>query len=798
MLSSQHDKGVLLPQEKAFKIKKGLNMNDTQEFQRTTIAEVTQDTQTNPSQTESTQENTPTDSTPTNDITSTGSTDTTDSTPQENTESKADSTPTESTQTTQRESITEQLENAMQEVDKQIAQEVKDKKADLANPINPPQSITQADKDRLEKVYTDMQNALTQNANFIIKTDLSLRGITELIAIMRILNDFYLYHVELLKDNKNSIDSAVIDIEAMNKRFSEMVRLANSYIMQALKEMDNANATSLALRNEIEALHDACQLDLADTKNTMQKVTQTYEKLQLIEHNIGNLEQAIEEFERLTENNESLLNDMRDFLNTELNNAIAALMLKKEEYERDLQDNYTGLQEAFNRLLAQLQTQGQDFIVESNQIKTDTINEINSVANNRLQEVKALDTEVNARLTALRDESLQALDTKKTEGLLELETKANELATECNTKKELYLQAITDLSEKSLESITAKGDEKKAELETHTQNFIQEAENKKQEITNTLDSKKAELEQAKENGLNEIRQEASTHETQLQDKLQESLESIKQKGDEKIQEIENNTTQANTNLDSKLQEIEQKTQQVENNVNTMIQEHNTHLNSFATQSQEALNAIKTEGMQEIRTEAQRLLEQIKNNTTTLDQNVRQEYETWLLNLQNKGQEAQTLIQEGINTTIPNALQNSQTELETKKEEHLQSIDSQKESSLESINELTEQTISQLKSTFSFLMSDLTHENFTQTTTWTKPQNVKRVFVNVLGGTGANNATTRGTPSSFGSHVTAQGGVGNAGGNGQFGEMKFSIVDIPDSETDISVSIGAGGSVDIFY
>ena len=765
-------------------------MNDTQEFQRTTIAEVTQ-------------ENTPTDSTPTNDVTSTGSTDTTtqankgadttDSTLQANTESKA-----ESTQTTQRESITEQLHNAMQEVDKEIAQEVKDKKADLANPISPPQSISQADKDRLEKVYTDMQNALTQNANFIIKTDLSLRGITELIAIMRILNDFYLYHVELLKDNKESIEVAVIDIEAMNKRFSEMVRLANSYIMQALKEMDNANATSLALRNEIEALHDACQLDLADTKNTMQKVTQTYEKLQLIEHNIGNLEQAIEEFERLTENNESLLNDMRDFLNTELNNAIAALMLKKEEYERDLQDNYTGLQEAFNKLLAKLQTQAQDFIVESSQIKTDTINEINSVANNRLQEVKALDTEVNARLTALRDESLQALDTKKTEGLLELETKANELATECNTKKELYLQAITDLSEKSLESITAKGDEKKAELETHTQNFIQEAENKKQEITNTLDSKKAELEQAKENGLNEIRQEASTHETQLQTKLEESLESIIQKGEEKIQEIENNTTQANTNLDSKLQEIETKTQQVENNVNTMIQEHNAHLNSFATQSQEALNAIKTEGMQEIRTEAQRLLEQIKNNTTTLDSNVRQEYETWLLNLQNKGQEAQTLIQEGINTTIPNALQNSQTELETKKEEHLQSIDSQKESSLESINELTEQTINQLKSTFSFLMSDLTHENFTQTTTWTKPQNVKRVFVNVLGGTGANNSTTRGTPSSFGSHVTAQGGVGNAGGNGQFGEMKFSIVDIPESETSINVSIGAGGSVDIFY
>ena len=121
----------------------------------------------------------------------------------------------------------------------------------------------------------------------------------------------------------------------------------------------------------------------------------------------------------------------------------------------------------------------------------------------------------------MRDEFLQALDTKKTEGLLELENKAHELATECNTKKELYLQAITDLSEKSLESITAKGDEKKAELETHTQNFIQEAENKKQEITNTLDSKKAELEQAKENGLNEIRQEASTHETQLQTKLEE-------------------------------------------------------------------------------------------------------------------------------------------------------------------------------------------------------------------------------------------------------------------------------------
>ena len=764
-------------------------MNNTQEFQRTTIAEVT-DTTSQTTDTADTQDVTDSVS-QTN--TAQNTTQSTDSvTPPQ--EAKAQTTP----QTTQRESITEQLNNAMQEVDKEIQKEIEAKKNALANPINPPQSITQADKDRLNQVYTDMQNALTQNANFIIKTDLSLRGITELIAIMRILNDFYLYHVELLKDNKNSIEIAVIDIEAMNKRFSEMVRLANSYIMQALKEMDNANATSLALRNEIEALHDACQLDLAETKNTMQKVTETYEKLQLIEHNIGNLEQAIEEFERLTANNESLLNDMRDFLNTELNNAIAALMLKKEEYERDLQDNYTGLQEAFNKLLNQLQTQGQDFIVESNQIKTDTINEINSVANNRLQEVKALDIEVNARLTALRDESLQALDTKKTEGLLELETKANELATECNTKKELYLQAITDLSTKSLESITNLADSKKAELETHTQNFIQEAENKKQEITNTLDSKKAELEQAKELGLEEIRQEASTHETQLQDKLQESLESIVQKGDEKIQEIENNTTQANTNLDSKLQEIETKTQQVESNVNTMIQEHNAHLQSFETKSQEALNAIKTEGMQEIRTEAQRLLEQIKNNTTQLDSNVRQEYETWLLNLQNKGQEAQDLIQEGINTTIPTALQNSQTELETKKDEHLQSIDSQKESSLESINELTEQTINQLKTTFSFLMTDLTHENFTSSQTWNKPQNVKRVFVNVLGGTGANNATTRGTPSSFGSFVTALGGVGNAGGNGQFGEMKFSIIDIPEADSSVSVSIGAGGSVDIFY
>ena len=206
-----------------------------------------------------------------------------------------------------------------------------------------------------------------------------------------------------------------------------------------------------------------------------------------------------------------------------------------------------------------------------------------------------------------------------------------------------------------------------------------------------------------------------------------------------------------------------------------MQEHNTHLNSFVTQSQEALNAIKTEGMQEIRTEAQRLLEQIQNNTTQLDQNVTQEYEAWLQKLGQKGQEAQNLIQEGINTTIPNALQNFQHNL-SDKEEHLQSIQIHKKKSiLESLNELTEQTINQLKSTFSFLMSDLTHQNFTQTTTSTKPQNVKRVFVNVLGGTGANKLTTRrGTPSSFGSHVTAQGGVGNAGGNGQFGEMKFSI------------------------
>lgn len=53
------------------------------------------------------------------------------------------------------------------------------------------------------------------------------------------------------------------------------------------------------------------------------------------------------------------------------------------------------------------------------------------------------------------------------------------------------------------------------------------------------------------------------------------------------------------------------------------------------------------------------------------------------------------------------------------------------------------------------------------------------------------------PTSFGSYVTAQCGSANTGGNGQYGETKFCIVK-PGNNRIMDISIGAGGSIDIYY
>ena len=754
-------------------------------------------------------------------------------------------TPTDTT-TQQTQSITEKLNNAMQQVDETLKQEAEQKKQELANQTTTqaPQKPSTADEQRLQQVYTDMQNALNTNANFIIKTDLSLRGVIELVAIMRLLNNFYLYHAELLKDNKTEIQNAIIDIETMNKRFNEMVTLANTYIMQSLKEMDNTSGTILDLRNEIEQLHDTTLENLSEVIATGKQVKITYEKLQLLENKFGNLDTTLEELERLSANNDKVLQDMKNFLTVELNNAIAQLMLKKEEYERDLQANFTTLQTQFNEVLSNLQNEGQELINQSGQIKTDTINEINIIAKTRLQEIRNLDSQVSTSLNALKTDALTEIQAKHSQALQEIQKKVELLQSESNTKKEQFLREIETKATEKLNEIdtTAQNsineiNTKKAEIttqankaisdiqteaSTHTTQLQTALQDKITELNNTatlklteIENKKQELTDTADAGLESIRNEAQTHTQQLQTELANSLNEIDTKGQEKVTEIETtaqdkiteittNTSNLTNDLTTKQNELEQK-----------INEHTNALNVNKNEVTEAIRAIKETSLQELRTAQQRAEEAIAQQTTGLSDNVRQEFTNQITAITNKGNEKLAEINtatQGL-TDLTNT---KKAEITTQGNEKLAELQVMKQDytntatqSLTALNsKVTENqsimererddSLNMLRATLTTIFKGFKHVNFNANSTFTIPQNVRNVYVNVIGGTGQNRRSTAGTPSSFGNYLTATGGAGNAGGNGQFGFSRFALITLRENESSVNISVGAGGSVDVFY
>ena len=83
------------------------------------------------------------------------------------------------------------INQGMQEINKELDKEKQEALAQIqSQQTQAPQGQTPEQKAKLEAVYKQLEQALSNNASFIIKTDLSLRGIVELIDMLRMLNEF--------------------------------------------------------------------------------------------------------------------------------------------------------------------------------------------------------------------------------------------------------------------------------------------------------------------------------------------------------------------------------------------------------------------------------------------------------------------------------------------------------------------------------------------------------------------------------------------------------------------------------
>ena len=479
-------------------------------------------------------------------------------------------TPKTNQDNTQKQSLQDAINQGMQEINKELDKEKQEALAQIqSQQTQAPQGQTPEQKAKLEAVYKQLEQALSNNASFIIKTDLSLRGIVELIDMLRMLNEFYAYHISTLRDNKQSIEESLIEIDFIHKRFEATVNLANSYIQQALIQMDNANNITMNLRDELEILHDEVEKELLEIKNNVETTKNTYEKLQLLEASIGNLDKAISEAEMFVKQHEKVLQDMRDFVSVEITKAQAELFTKKEEYERDMQGTRDTFLQAFNDMLLQIQTRANEFVTQSNQIKINTLHTINDTATNRINEIKALDIEVSTKLTALKDSSISDLQSTYTQLLHNLNTQVDMLRVEFDTQKDLVLQSIKDLSNTTHMDLSKAKEAILQELENNKKLYKQDIDSI---VTNALQSvdikTKDNLNQIQstlQNALDNIQNTSNSNTQGITQLYEDVIKHIDNKRQESLNEVDSNREQSLQEIDNKRQEYitkaEQETQQ---------------------------------------------------------------------------------------------------------------------------------------------------------------------------------------------------------------------------------------------
>lgn len=189
------------------------------------------------------------------------------------------------------------------------------------------------------------------------------------------------------------------------------------------------------------------------------------------------------------------------------------------------------------------------------------------------------------------------------------------------------------------------------------------------------------------------------------------------------------------------------------------------------------------------------------------------------------------------TNARNALQEARTSFETKASEcesklqeltdnHIITLNNAKESHIISLNEATRQHsenleelktnykqeldsvcageiailkryIEQIQARTTQFGANFKRVTYLENATFTPPEDNIYYYVFLQGGSGADNSVTQGGITSFGTHLSARGGLGGENGKGMRGECVSGFVEVQSLEP-ISVSVGQGGICIISY
>ena len=189
------------------------------------------------------------------------------------------------------------------------------------------------------------------------------------------------------------------------------------------------------------------------------------------------------------------------------------------------------------------------------------------------------------------------------------------------------------------------------------------------------------------------------------------------------------------------------------------------------------------------------------------------------------------------TNARNALQEARTSFETKASEcesklqeltdnHIITLNNAKESHIISLNEATRQHsedleelktnykqeldsvcageiailkryIEQIQARTTQFGANFKRVTYLENATFTPPEDNIYYYVFLQGGSGADNSVTQGGITSFGTHLSARGGLGGENGKGMRGECVSGFVEVQSLEP-ISVSVGQGGICIVSY
>ncbi len=280
-----------------------------------------------------------------------------------------------------------------------------------------------------------------------------------------------------------------------------------------------------------------------------------------------------------------------------------------------------------------------------------------------------------------------------------------------------------------------------------------------------------ELNTATEDGLNTLTTSLNTHKQNLNAHKGDLSIELTEKKNALILELE----AVITHIDSKIQELEQsfvlKQAKIDETLEAIIKANETFANTLHNALRD-LEMRKAELSHSLEVEKNLYLEDLIAHKGDLATEF--------------NEEAQTL-----STDLREQYTDHRDDLTNIRDEYLRTLANQSVGTISALK----QEVAQLRQRQQVYGSNYVTVNFTANDTFQPIPNISYYYVFIRGGTGVNNSSKAGNPTTFGELLTAEGGAGNANGYGQKGEAKACFLLV---ENEVEMTIPTGGIISISY